>query len=82
MNRIKDLRVAADMSQAQLGRAIGCVGQTISKMETETRQLDPATIHALCDLFDCSADYLPRACFILDATSETGQQQGRAAPVS
>ena len=58
MNRIKDLRVAADMSQAQLGRAIGCVGQTISKMETETRQLDPATIHALCDLFDCSADYL------------------------
>ena len=58
MNRIKDLRIAADMSQAQLGRAIGCVGQTISKMETETRQLDPTAIHALCDLFDCSADYL------------------------
>lgn len=58
MNRIKDLRIAANMSQAQLGRAIGCVGQTISKMETETRQLDPATIHALCDLFGCTADYL------------------------
>ena len=58
MNRIKDLRVAADMSQAQLGRAIGCVGQTISKMETETRQLDPATICKLCDLFGCTADYL------------------------
>ena len=58
MNRIKDLRIAADMSQAQLGRAIGCVGQTISKMETETRQLDPTAIHALCDLFGCTADYL------------------------
>ena len=58
MNRIKDLRVAAGMSQAQLGRAIGCVGQTISKMETETRQLDPATICVLCDLFGCTADYL------------------------
>lgn len=58
MNRIKDLRIAADMSQAQLGRAIGCVGQTISKMETETRQLDPTAIHALCDFFGCTSDYL------------------------
>lgn len=58
MNRIKDLRIAAGMSQAQLGRAIGCVGQTVSKMETETRQLDPSTIGALCDLFGCTSDYL------------------------
>lgn len=58
MNRIKDLRTAAGMSQAQLGRAIGCVGQTVSKMETETRQLDPSTIHALCDYFGCTSDYL------------------------
>lgn len=58
MNRIKELRVAAQMSQAQLGVALGCVGQTVSKLETETRQLDPAMIHALCDLFSCSADYL------------------------
>ena len=26
--------------------------------ETETRQLDPPTIFALCDLFGCTADYL------------------------
>ena len=58
MNRIKDLRLSAGMSQAQLGTAIGCVGQTISKIETETRQLDPSTIHALCDLFGCTSDYL------------------------
>ena len=58
MNRIKLLRTSAGMSQAQLGAAVGCVGQTISKLETESRQLDPATIFALCDLFGCTADYL------------------------
>ena len=58
MNRIKDLRVAAGLSQADLGRALGCVGQTVSKLEKESRQLDPAMINSLCDLFGCSADYL------------------------
>lgn len=58
MNRIKDLRVAAGMSQADLGISLGCHGTTISKLELEQRQLDPATICALCDLFGCTADYL------------------------
>lgn len=58
MNRIKELRRKRNWSQAQLGASIGCVGQTVSKLETETRQLDPSTIHALCDLFGCTADYL------------------------
>ena len=58
MNRIKDLRVAAGLSQADLGRALGCVGQTVSKLEKESRQLDPAMINAICDLFGCSSDYL------------------------
>ena len=58
MNRIKDLRIAAGLSQADLGRELGCVGQTVSKLEKETRQLDPAMINALCDLFGCTADYL------------------------
>ena len=58
MNRIRELRLARNMSQAQLGAALGCVGQTISKLETEARQLDPSTIHALCDYFGCTADYL------------------------
>ena len=46
------------MTQAELGAAIGCVGQTVSKFEKESRQLDPMTICALCDLFGCTADYL------------------------
>lgn len=58
MNRIKDLRLARNMSQADLGAVLGCHGTTVSKLELEQRQLDPATIHVLCDLFDCSADYL------------------------
>lgn len=58
MNRIKELRTAAGMSQAELGQALGCVGQTVSKLEKESRQLDPAMINALCDFFECTADYL------------------------
>lgn len=58
MNRIKDLRLGRSLSQAQLGSVLGCVGQTVSKLETESRQLDPITIHALCDFFGCTADYL------------------------
>ena len=50
MNRIKELREAFGMSQAKLGERIGCVGQTVSKFEKETRQLDPPTICALCDI--------------------------------
>lgn len=58
MNRIKALRSSAGLSQAQLGSVIGCVGQTISKLETEARQLDPSVINALCDYFNVTADYL------------------------
>lgn len=58
MNRIRDLRTAAGWTQAELGRELGCVGQTVSKLESEVRQLDPAMINAICDLFGCTADYL------------------------
>ena len=58
MNRIKNLRIAAGLSQGQLGEKLGCHSATVSKYELEQRQLDPATIGALCDLFGCTADYL------------------------
>lgn len=58
MNRIKELRSAANMSQGQLGEKLGCHAATVSKYELEQRQLDPSTICALCDLFGCTADYL------------------------
>lgn len=58
MNRIKFLRSSAGLSQGQLGKKLGCSSVTVSRYELETRQLDPATIHALCDLFVCTSDYL------------------------
>ena len=58
MNRIRELRQAMGWTQAQLGKRIGAVKSTVSEYESEKHQLDPATIHALCDLFGCTADYL------------------------
>lgn len=58
MNRIRDLRELNGWTQVQLGERIGASRSAVSMYESETRQLDPAAIHALCDLFHCSADYL------------------------
>ena len=58
MNRIKDLRLARNMSQADLGAVLGCTGQSVSRFEREEHQLDPSLICDLCDLFGCTADYL------------------------
>ena len=58
MNRIKELRVRNNLSQAQLGAVLGCAGQSVSRFEREDHQLDPALIGALCDHFGCTADYL------------------------
>ncbi len=57
-NRIKALREAAKMTQAQLGQKIKVGNTAISMYESGSRQLDPDTICQLCDLFDCTADYL------------------------
>lgn len=58
MNRIRDLRTAAGWTQAQLGVKLNVGNTAISQYETEERQLTPALIHTLCDLFGCTADYL------------------------
>ena len=58
MNRIKELRKDAGMSQADLAGKLAVSRQAVSNYETEIRQLEPATITALCRLFACTADYL------------------------
>lgn len=58
MNRIRDLRTAAGWTQAQLGKRIGAAKSTVSGYESEERQLTPPLINSLCDLFNCTADYL------------------------
>ena len=58
MNRIRELRIASGMKQEDLGRRLNVGKGAVSRYEQGKRQLDPATICALCDLFGCSADYL------------------------
>ena len=58
MNRIKDLRQERGWKQDELGEMIKVGRGSVSRYESEVRQLDPATIHALCDLFGCTSDYL------------------------
>lgn len=58
MNRIRALRQQRGWRQEDLARALNLRDNSISRYELEQRQLDPTTIHALCDLFNVSADYL------------------------
>lgn len=58
MNRLKTLREAQNLSQAELGRILCCSDVTISRYETGRRDIDSATVGRLCDIFGCSADYL------------------------
>ena len=58
MNRIRELREANGWTQTQLGKKIDAARNTVSGYETGERQLTPALICKLCDVFECSADYL------------------------
>lgn len=58
MNRVKDLRLSKGWLQIDLAKKLNIGKNTVSRYETEQRQLDPETIHKLCDLFNVSADYL------------------------
>ena len=58
MNRIRELRELQGWKQEELGQRLNVGKGAISRYEGEKRQLDPATICALCDLFGCTADYL------------------------
>lgn len=58
MNRIKELRIAAGMKQADLAEKISTTYTTVSKYELGQRDLGVDTITTLCRIFDCSSDYL------------------------
>lgn len=58
MNRIRELRLLHGWKQSDLGQRLGASRSTVSKYENEDRQLDPATICSLCDIFNCTSDYL------------------------
>lgn len=58
MNKIKELRNAKQMKQSDLAKLLNCQPTTISNYETGYRDLDSGTILRLCEIFECTADYL------------------------
>lgn len=58
MNRIKELRTERKMKQAELAQLLSCTPTAISNYETGFRSPDIETIHKLCNIFGCTADYL------------------------
>ena len=58
MNRIRELREAGGLKQAELAKLMNCTMVTISRYETGRRDIDSETIRRLCDIFGCTADYL------------------------
>ena len=58
MNRIEELRVKRGWLQDDLAKLIDRSRQAVSNYENENRGMDVETIHKLCDIFGCTADYL------------------------
>lgn len=58
LNRIKDLRIKANLKQTDLAQKLSCSPTTISNYEVGIRDIDSETINKLCEIFGCTADYL------------------------
>lgn len=58
MNRIRELRLAAGKSQAELANIVGVNKQTISQYERGVRYPRPEIMEALTDYFNVSTEYL------------------------
>ena len=58
MNRIKTLRLEKSWRQIDLAQRLNTKQQTVARYETGEREPDIATIGKLCEIFQCSADYL------------------------
>lgn len=56
--RIRDLREDRDLTQAQLGAAIGIPQRTLSYYENGQRMLPPEVLSAIADFFGVSVDYI------------------------
>ena len=58
MNRLKELRKSKNLAQKELAELLGCATATVTKYEKEQRKLPQEVITKLCDIFDCTSDYL------------------------
>lgn len=58
MNRIKELRIAANMQQKDLAVLLNVAPNSICRYEKGDRGIDSEIIYKLCEIFHCTADYL------------------------
>ena len=58
MNRIRELRKDRGWLQSDIAARLHTTQQSVARYETGERGLDVETILALCEIFDCTADYL------------------------
>ncbi len=56
--RIRDLREDKDLTQAQLGEAIGVPQRTLSYYENGQRMVPLEVLSAIADFFGVSVDYI------------------------
>lgn len=56
--RIRDLRENKDLTQAQLGEAIGVPQRTLSYYENGQRMVPLEVLSAIADFFGVSVDYI------------------------
>lgn len=56
--RIRDLREDHDLTQMQVGEAIGVSQRTYSYYESGERMITPQVLCALADFYNTSVDYL------------------------
>lgn len=58
MNRLKELRLSAEMKQEDLASRLSVKRQTVSRYENGLLDLDTATIARICAIFNCTSDFL------------------------
>lgn len=58
MNCLKELRIAYNLSQTDIGKILNVQKSAVSKYETGRSLLSEDTINKLCDYFNISADEL------------------------
>ena len=57
-NKIRSLREEKGMTQQELANKIGKSRAAVGKYEIGSRLPDNSTLHAICDYFETSTDYL------------------------
>lgn len=58
MNRIKELRIKENLSQAKLAELVNLTQQAVGKWESGKSDPDNETLKKLSDIFDVTIDYI------------------------